>query len=60
MSDVKRVLEQAIESWNSNDRETWASLYDENVEWEAPGGVRISGLKDVKTKYYDALLRGRR
>jgi steroid delta-isomerase-like uncharacterized protein len=56
MSDVKRVLEQAIESWNANDRETWVSLYDENVEWEAPGGVRISGLEDLKTKYYDALL----
>ena len=56
MSDAKHVLEQAIETWNAGDREGWAALYDENVEWEAPGGVRISGLEDLKVKYFDALL----
>ena len=56
MSDAKRVLEQAIDTWNAGDREAWAALYDENVEWEAPGGARISGLKDLKVKYFDALL----
>jgi ketosteroid isomerase-like protein len=43
MSDAKRVLEQAIELWSAADREGWATLYTENVEWEAPGGARISG-----------------
>jgi ketosteroid isomerase-like protein len=56
MSDAKRVLEQAIELWNAGDREGWAALYDENVEWAAPGGARISGLADLKVRYYDALL----
>jgi steroid delta-isomerase-like uncharacterized protein len=56
MSDAKRVLEQAIELWNVGDRENWAALYDEDVEWEAPGGARISGLEDLKVKYFDALL----
>ena len=56
MSEAKRVLEQAIELWNAGDREGWAALYDENVEWEAPGGTRISGLDDLKVKYFDALL----
>ena len=56
MSEGKRVLEQAIELWNANDREGWAALYDENVEWEAPGGSRISGLADLKVKYFDAHL----
>ena len=56
MSDAKHVLEQAIETWNAGDREGWAALYDDNVEWEAPGGARISGLEDLKVKYFDALL----
>ena len=56
MRDAKRVLEQAIDTWNAGDREAWAALYDENVEWEAPGGARISGLEDLKVKYFDALL----
>ena len=55
MSEAKRVLEQAIELWNAGDREGWAALYDENVEWDAPGGARISGLDDLKVKYFDAL-----
>ena len=56
MSDAKHVLEEAIETWNAGDREGWSALYDENVEWEAPGGARISGLEDLKVKYFDALL----
>ena len=56
MSDAKHVLEQAIETWNAGDRDGWAALYDDNVEWEAPGGARISGLEDLKVKYFDALL----
>ena len=56
MNEAKRVLEQAIELWNAGDREGWAALYGENVEWEAPGGTRISGLDDLKVKYFDALL----
>jgi len=56
MSDAKRVLEEAIELWNTGDREAWAALYHEDVEWEAPGGSRISGLEDLKVKYFDALL----
>ena len=57
MNDAKRVLEQAIDLWNTGDREGWAALYDADVEWEAPGGARISGLDDLKVKYYDALLK---
>jgi steroid delta-isomerase-like uncharacterized protein len=56
MSEAKRVLEQAIELWNAGDREGWAALYSEDVKWEAPGGARISGLEDLKVKYFDALL----
>jgi steroid delta-isomerase-like uncharacterized protein len=56
MSDTKRLLEQAIELWNAGDRDGWAELYDENVEWEAPGGARISGLAHLKVKYFDAHL----
>ena len=37
MNDAKRVLEQAIDLWNTGDREGWAALYDADVEWEAPG-----------------------
>lgn len=56
MSEAKRVLEQAIERWNAGDRDAWAELYAEDVVYEAPGGQRISGLADLKEKYFDALL----
>jgi steroid delta-isomerase-like uncharacterized protein len=56
MSEAKRLLEQAIATWNAGDREGWWALYDEDVEWEAPGGGRISGLEDLKVKYFDALM----
>ncbi len=56
MSEAKHVLEQAIERWNSNDRDGWAALYTEDVVYEAPGGTRISGLADLKEQYFDALV----
>jgi steroid delta-isomerase-like uncharacterized protein len=56
VNDAKTVLEQAIERWNDNDREGWATLYTEDVTYEGPGGSRISGLADLKEKYFDALL----
>ena len=56
MSEAKRVLEQAIECWNATDREGWAALYTDDVVYEAPGGARISGLADLKEKYFDALV----
>ena len=56
MSEAKRILEDAIELWNVGDREAWATLYTEDVEYEGPGGTRISGLTDLKEKYFDALL----
>ena len=54
--EAKRVLEQAIEHWNAGDREAWATLYAEDVVYEAPGGQRITGLVDPEEKYFDALL----
>ena len=56
MSDPKHVLEQAIERWNSNDRDGWAALYTDDVVYEAPGGASISGLADLKEQYFDALV----
>ena len=56
MSEPKHVLEQAIERWNSNDRDGWAALYTDDVVYEAPGGARISGLADLKEQYFDALV----
>ena len=56
MSEARRVLERAIEYWNAGDREAWATLYADDVVYEAPGGQRISGLADLKSKYFDALL----
>ena len=56
MGEAKRVLEQAIEHWNAGDREAWATLYAEDVVYEAPGGQRIVGLADLEEKYFDALL----
>jgi steroid delta-isomerase-like uncharacterized protein len=56
MSEAKQVLEQAIERWNATDRDGWAALYTDDVVFEAPGGARISGLADLKEKYFDALL----
>ena len=53
MSEAKGVLEQAIEYWNAGDRDAWATLYAEDVVYEAPGGQRISGLTDLKEKYFD-------
>ena len=53
MSEAKQVLEQAIERWNATDREGWAALYTDDVVYEAPGGARISGLADLKEKYFD-------
>ena len=57
MSEEKGVLEQAIDYWNAGDRDAWATLYAEDVVYEAPGGQRISGLADLKEKYFDALLK---
>jgi len=56
VSEPKKVLELAIERWNAADRDGWAALYAEDVDYEAPGGARISGLADLKEKYFDALL----
>ena len=56
MSEAKKVLEQAIERWNTTDRDGWAELYTDDVVYEAPGGARISGLVDLKEKYFDALV----
>ena len=56
MSEAKRVLEQAIERWNATDRDGWAALYTDDVVYEAPGGARLSGLADLKEKYFDALV----
>jgi steroid delta-isomerase-like uncharacterized protein len=56
MSEPKRVLEQAINYWNAGDRDAWATLYAEDVVYEAPGGQRISGLADLEEKYFDALV----
>jgi steroid delta-isomerase-like uncharacterized protein len=54
--EPKKVLELAIERWNAADRDGWAALYTDDVDYEAPGGARISGLADLKEKYFDALL----
>lgn len=56
VTEAKETLEQAIERWNAGDREGWAALYTDDVVYEAPGGSRISGLADLKEKYFDALL----
>ena len=56
MSEAKAVLEQAIDRWNAGDRDGWAALYAADVTYEAPGGQRITGLADLKEKYFDALL----
>jgi steroid delta-isomerase-like uncharacterized protein len=56
ISEAKKVLEQAVERWNALDRDGWAALYTDDVVYEAPGGARISGLADLKEKYFDALV----
>jgi steroid delta-isomerase-like uncharacterized protein len=56
VSEAKKVLEQAIDCWNETDRDGWAALYTDDVVYEAPGGARISGLADLKEKYFDALV----
>ncbi len=56
VSEAREVLKQAIDCWNSSDREGWAALYTDNVVYQGPGGTRISGLADLKEKYFDALL----
>jgi steroid delta-isomerase-like uncharacterized protein len=56
VSEAKQVLERAIECWNAGDREGWSALYTDDVAYEGPGGARISGLEDLKEKYFDALL----
>jgi steroid delta-isomerase-like uncharacterized protein len=56
MSEARRVLEQAIDRWNANDREGWAALYADDVVYDAPGGAHISGLEDLKEQYFDALV----
>jgi steroid delta-isomerase-like uncharacterized protein len=56
MSEAREVLKQAIDCWNSSDSEAWAALYTDDVVYQGPGGTRISGLADLKEKYFDALL----
>jgi steroid delta-isomerase-like uncharacterized protein len=56
VSEAKKVLEQAIERWNATDRDGWAALYTDDVVYEGPGGAHISGLADLKEKYFDALV----
>ena len=53
--DAREVLEQAIDRWNSSDREGWAALYADDVVYQGPGATRITGLADLKEKYFDAL-----
>jgi steroid delta-isomerase-like uncharacterized protein len=54
VSEARKVLERAIAYWNSADRDRWAALYTDDVVYEGPGGGRISGLEDLKEKYFDA------
>jgi len=56
VGDARHVLEEAIDRWNANDRDGWSVLYTDDVVYEGPGGARISGLADLKEKYFDALL----
>jgi steroid delta-isomerase-like uncharacterized protein len=56
VSEARKVLEQAIQRWNATDRDGWAALYTEDVVYEGPGGARISGLTDLKERYFDALV----
>jgi steroid delta-isomerase-like uncharacterized protein len=56
VSEAREVLKQAIDCWNASDREGWAALYTDDVVYQGPGGTRISGLADLKEKYFDALL----
>jgi steroid delta-isomerase-like uncharacterized protein len=56
MDEAKGVLEQAIKHWNAGDRDAWATLYADDVVYEAPGGQRISGLTDLEENYFGALL----
>ena len=55
MSEAKEVLERAIACWNATDRDGWAALYTDDVVYEGPGGGRISGLDELKERYFDAL-----
>ena len=45
MSEAKKVLERAIECWNTSDRDGWSALYTDDVVYEGPGGARISGWR---------------
>ena len=56
MSEAREVLERAIDYWNAGDRDAWATLYAEDVAYEAPGGQRISGLAALQEQYFDALV----
>lgn len=56
MNEAKQVLVRAIDFWNAGDRDAWAALYAEEVVYEAPGGQRISGLRELQKKYFDALI----
>jgi hypothetical protein len=53
--EAREVLKQAIDRWNSSDREGWAALYTDDVVYQGPGATRITGLADLKAKYFDAL-----
>jgi hypothetical protein len=52
MGDVKNLVESAVKTWNSHDREQWSADFADAGELKAPGGVRGAG-PEMAGQFYD-------
>ena len=52
---IQTTLKKHFEAWNSGDRETWLSLWDDDVQIEDPvGGPQKSGRSAVEATWDNA------
>ena len=44
MEDIKSLVTRFYDTWNAHDRDGWLACCDENITFNAPGGIAGQGL----------------
>ena len=44
MEDINSLVTRFYDTWNAHDRDGWLACCDENITFNAPGGIAGQGL----------------
>ena len=61
--EIRAVVQQAVEAWNSGDGSAYAALFAEDADYVTFGGMHTRGRHAIATEHqqlFDAFLRGSR